>query len=168
MMYARDHNGLIKKYARLPNKLVEPGVNIVGGFDKLPESIHRQYGFYPLVQPQVGGNERLGELYFDEENEVFTYPVEQLSEYELAMKDWLYPEYSLRVTTSALMIDSYPSVAVWLQISRLPIIMSEDQQQITFYANEIKPQHQGLFDSLINTGGLVVEYRPELEQVGEG
>lgn len=85
------------------------------------------------------------------------------SEYELAMKDWPYPEYSLRVTTSALMIENYPHIALWLQISGLPIVMSEDQQHITFYANEIKPQHQELFDSLISSGGLVVENRPEDE-----
>jgi hypothetical protein len=46
------------------------------GFDKMSDELHTSEGFYPVVSPHYNPEyQELGELYFDEENEVFTYKV---------------------------------------------------------------------------------------------
>jgi hypothetical protein len=162
-MYAKQENTGIKVYGKLPNRYKSETMNVVGGFDKLPDAVHQQEGFYPLVQPTLGENEKLGSLYFDEENQVFTYQVESLSEYEIAMKDWDEPSYLIRVTAPSALLDQYPSIAVWFQLNDLPIKLSEDGSTIELFMNVIKPQHQGLFDALIQAGEIQIENRPEEE-----
>lgn len=163
-MWARIlEDNKIKVYPQLPNKYVEGGMNVAGGFANLPAEIHRQAGFYPIVEPELGENERLAEMYFDEQNEVFTYHVYQLSAYEIAMREWEAPEYSKRIVASSDLIDMYPSVAIWFQLNGLPMILNEDGTQVRLYLNEIKPQHQELFNILTQAGEIQLENRPEEE-----
>lgn len=162
-MWAKLENNMIRVYPQLPNKYVSGDLNVAGGFDKLTDEIHRQEGFFPLVEPAHGENEKLGVLFFDEENQVFTYPVIPLSEYEIAMRGWEAPEYSKRIIAPSDLIDQYPSVAIWFQLNGLPMFLSEDTTQARLYMNEIKPQHQELFDLLYQAGEIQIESRPEEE-----
>jgi len=78
-MKARIENNTIKIYGRLPSKYVTDTMNIAGGFDLLPTEIHEQEGFFDVVMPTFDGKlQRLGEIYFDQEKRVFTYPLEDI------------------------------------------------------------------------------------------
>lgn len=71
-MKAKDYNGTIKVYNRLPKSYG----NIIGGFDLLSDSELEEYGFYDVVVPTYDGRiKELGNIYFDSANSQFTYPV---------------------------------------------------------------------------------------------
>ena len=69
-MIAIQHEGAIKKFTALPKVWTDENgthLNITDG---------ASYGFYPVVTPATKQSEQLGDIYFDTNNEVFTYPVE--------------------------------------------------------------------------------------------
>ena len=69
-MIAIDLNGTIKTFSRLPKVWSDVNgthLNIIDG---------EAFGFYPVVIPSTRQSEQLGNIYFDADNEVFTYPVE--------------------------------------------------------------------------------------------
>ena len=69
-MIAIDLNGTIKTFSNLPKVWTDENgthLNITDG---------SSYGFYPVVIPSIKQSEELGDIYFDQANEVFTYPVE--------------------------------------------------------------------------------------------
>ena len=69
-MIAIQHEGTIKKFTALPKVWTDENgthLNITDG---------AAYGFYPVVTPATKQSEQLGDIYFDADNEVFTYPVE--------------------------------------------------------------------------------------------
>ncbi|MDX9703949.1 MAG: hypothetical protein RBU23_13035 [Candidatus Auribacterota bacterium] len=71
-----NESNQITVVSELPNKFG----NTVGGYNKLPESVHRADGWRDVVVPEYNPVlQRLGELYFDTENDVFTYPVINLT-----------------------------------------------------------------------------------------
>lgn len=71
-MKAIQINGAIKKYTSIPK---EWG-NIIAGFNLLSEAEWQEAGFYDVVTPSYNSNTQyLGDLEFDSENSVFTYPV---------------------------------------------------------------------------------------------
>lgn len=75
-MKARNENGAIKLYGNLPSKYKSENLNIAGGFHKLSTAIHEQEGFFDLIKPELDSYiQELGEVYFDTENSLFTYPV---------------------------------------------------------------------------------------------
>ena len=73
--------------ARIVNGKIQIGVPKIfngitgtypGGFDKQPDEILQKEGFYDVVKPEYDPfTQKLGEIYFDKESEVFTYPVEK-------------------------------------------------------------------------------------------
>jgi hypothetical protein len=73
--------------ARIVNDKIQIGVPKIfngitgtypGGFDKQSDEILKKEGFYDVVKPEYDPyTQKLGEMYFDQENEVFTYPLEQ-------------------------------------------------------------------------------------------
>ena len=72
-MKAISINGEIKVYDELPafwkNYL---------NFSQAPIELQQQEGFFDVVQPEYDLQlQELGELYFDEENNVFTYPINE-------------------------------------------------------------------------------------------
>lgn len=161
-MYAKIENGLVKVYVNIPNKYVSEDLNVAGGFDKLTPEIHMAQGFYPLVEPEYNrGVEKLVNLHFDEDNQIFTYNKQPLTAYEIAMIDWAHPEYEIRITAPAGLIDQYPSIALWMQLNNLPMNLSVDGENIILYMNEIKPQHQQLFNSLFLNHTITKEQKPE-------
>jgi hypothetical protein len=69
-MIAIQHEGAIKKFTALPKVWTDENgthLNITDG---------EAFGFYPVVMPSTKQSEQLGDIYFDDDNEVFTYPVE--------------------------------------------------------------------------------------------
>lgn len=71
-MKAKDYNGTIKVYNRVPKSYG----SIIGGFDLLSDSELEGYGFYDVVMPTYDGRiKELGDIYFDSANSRFTYPV---------------------------------------------------------------------------------------------
>lgn len=73
--------------ARIVNGKIQIGVPRIfngitgtypGGFDKQSDEILQKEGFYDVVKPEYDPfTQKLGEIYFDKESEVFTYPVEK-------------------------------------------------------------------------------------------
>lgn len=75
-MKARIENNQIRLYGSLPSKYSSDTLNIAGGFNNLPSEVHKQEGFYDVITPIWNPETQiLGEIYFDEVTEVFTYPV---------------------------------------------------------------------------------------------
>lgn len=72
-MKAIEINGEIKTYNSLPKSWG----NIIGGFDILSDEEAEFYGFYNVVIPEDYNEEIhiLSDIYFDSDNSVFTYPV---------------------------------------------------------------------------------------------
>lgn len=71
-MKAKDFNGQIKTWRKLPNVWEdENGVHL-----NFRKANHASFGFYDVVTPTYDSiSQRLGAIEFDSENEVFTYPV---------------------------------------------------------------------------------------------
>ena len=75
-MYAIDINGAIKTYNNLPKSWGK----IIGGFNTLLDEEVEEYGFYNVVTPDYNSSiQKLGNIYFDSDNEVFTYSVEDIT-----------------------------------------------------------------------------------------
>lgn len=71
-MKAKDYNGTIKVYNRVPKSYG----SIIGGFDLLSDIELSGYGFYNVVTPSYNSDtQELGEIYWDSANSQFTYPV---------------------------------------------------------------------------------------------
>jgi len=69
-MIAIDLNGTIKTFSRLPKVWSDENgthLNITDG---------QVFGFYSVVTPAINQSEELGNIYFDVDAEVFTYPVQ--------------------------------------------------------------------------------------------
>lgn len=64
-------NGIIKTYSSVPKTW---GKNI--GLQYASDSELEEIGFYDIVIPNTTGSQQLGDIYFDEGNDVFTYPIE--------------------------------------------------------------------------------------------
>jgi hypothetical protein len=64
-------NGTIKTYSSVP----KTWGNILG-VNYMSDEDLKGLGFYDVVTPSTKQSEELGDIYFDEANEVFTYPVE--------------------------------------------------------------------------------------------
>ena len=75
-MKALQINGSIKTYSRIP----KTWGNVIGGFDLLSDSDLQSYGFYNVVIPEYNSStQTLGDIEFDSENNVYTYPVQNLT-----------------------------------------------------------------------------------------
>ena len=75
-MKAVQINGSIKTYSRTP----KTWGNVIGGFDLLSDSDIQSYGFYNVVIPEYNSSiQTLGDIEFDSDNNVYTYPVQNLT-----------------------------------------------------------------------------------------
>jgi hypothetical protein len=82
-MKARIENGKIKKYSQLP----EYYKHWAGGFREEPTSVHEAEGFFDVVEPVIDYElQKRGDIYWDESNSVFTYPVIDKTAEELAQE----------------------------------------------------------------------------------
>ena len=75
-MKALQINGSIKTYSRIP----KVWGNVISGFDLLSDSDLQSYGFYDVVIPEYNSStQTLGDIEFDSDNNVYTYPVQNLT-----------------------------------------------------------------------------------------
>ena len=75
-MKAVQINGSIKIYSRTP----KTWGNVIGGFNLLSDSDLQSYGFYNVIIPEYNSStQKLSDIEFDSENNVYTYPVENLT-----------------------------------------------------------------------------------------
>ena len=75
-MKAVQINGSIKTYSRIP----KTWGTVIGWFDLLSDSDLQFYGFYDVVIPEYNSStQTLGDIEFDSENNVYTYPIENLT-----------------------------------------------------------------------------------------
>jgi len=78
-MKARIENEQVKVYGTLP-KDFKHYLN----FAQADEALLKSEGFYDVITPEYDTeSQRLGDIFFDEENEIFTYPVIDLSPAEI-------------------------------------------------------------------------------------
>ena len=157
-MKARSENNGIKVYPNLPNDWG----NILN-FQQADNETLEANGFFDLVTPEINqATQRLSELYFDEESNVFTYQVIEKTQaeidYEIAMVNWHHPEFEKRIVAPASLVNDYPAIGVHMWINKLPIEPSTDGNLLYLYMNLIRPEHQALVDSL--EGVLTIENRP--------
>jgi len=71
-MKAINLDGTIKTYNRTPKSWG----NVVGGFDTLSDSDLESYGFYDVDIPIITESQEFGDVEWDSDNSVFTYPVQ--------------------------------------------------------------------------------------------
>ena len=72
MKKAIEINGEIKVYNTLPKSWS----NVIGGFHLLSDEQLESYGFYDAIIPEHNNSvEELSAIYFDSDNEIFTYDV---------------------------------------------------------------------------------------------
>jgi len=70
-----EENGL-KFYPAMPKFYTTATVTYAGDFDKQPDSVHEAEGFYPVIYPTINPKlQKVGDLYFDATNKVFTYQI---------------------------------------------------------------------------------------------
>lgn len=69
-MYAIEEKGKVKFYSSIPKVY-----NNDFAFSLRSAEHHKSVGFYPVVQPTLLEGQKIGEVYFDEANEVYTYSV---------------------------------------------------------------------------------------------
>lgn len=104
-MKARNENGRIKFYSKLPSKYCSATLNIAGGFHLLPEEIHQAEGFFDVVVPEFDDKlQMLGELYFDQDSNIFTYPVTEKTFDLQELKDNLLSEFDVVLNEFAVII----------------------------------------------------------------
>ncbi len=58
---------------------------VVGGY-QFRTDLHEADGWRDVVQPTIGENQKRGSIYFDTDNDVFTYEVNDLTEQEIAQR----------------------------------------------------------------------------------
>tara|TARA_B100001059_G_scaffold215575_1_gene233190 strand:+ start:308 stop:766 length:459 start_codon:yes stop_codon:yes gene_type:complete len=74
-MKAIEINGTIKVYRKLPNSWK----GVMGNFNKLSDEEIKKYGFYNVVTPDYNSKaQELSDIFWDENNEVFTYTVNDI------------------------------------------------------------------------------------------
>lgn len=71
-MKAIQIDGVIKRFNTVPKSWG----NVMGGFNNLSETELQEYGFYDVIIPEYNSaTQYLGDLEWDADNSVFTYPV---------------------------------------------------------------------------------------------
>lgn len=70
-MKAKNENGIIKVYVNLPTAYG----NVLNGYELMTEK-HEADGFFDVFVPELQANEKKGAIYFDENINAFTYPIE--------------------------------------------------------------------------------------------
>jgi hypothetical protein len=74
-MKAIEINGIIKVYSKLPNSWK----GVMGNFSKLSDEEIKAYGFYDVVIPEYNiRSEKLSDIFWDENNKIFTYTVSDI------------------------------------------------------------------------------------------
>jgi hypothetical protein len=87
--------------------------------------------------------------------------VVDLTHYEIAMKDWQFPEYEFRITAPIqLVLDDFGvKMKGWFELKGLPVVATETTVQL--WCAEVQPQFQETVEGLVKQGVIQVDKRPE-------
>ncbi len=96
---------------------------------------------------------------FEENKYVQVWTVRELTETELAMRDWRYPQWVKRIVAplEMAMDDIGAKMFIWFQLNGFPIEKVDDTT-VHLYCNVILPQHQTIVDEL--SGVIHIEDTP--------
>jgi hypothetical protein len=67
----------------IPKFWIRPNGKHDHAYNTRSDEVHFEDGWRVEVRPQITENQRLGQLFFDEENDIWTYPVIDLTEEEI-------------------------------------------------------------------------------------
>jgi len=98
----------------------------------------------------------LDELTYTEAWQVVDY-----TEYEIAMKDWGYPEYDIRIIADIDLVLTDFGIAMkgWFELRGLPIVPRGDK--VHLYCKEIQERFKGAVDYYESEGQLTIENKPQ-------
>ena len=114
-MIANRINGTIKTFSKIP-KVFELKPNVFG-YDKLDTSVHYADGFRELLTPVLEVNQYLTTIYFDVDNDIYTYNIKTYTPEEIRLKenDDEYIKYQNRVAVGK---DRYLKLCGEFRVSR--------------------------------------------------
>ena len=152
MQKARNENGTIVVYSEQQMKQKFNRFQLANGSDvnlfyASAKEVLEEYGFFDVVIPTLMAGERLGAIYFDEAENVFAYPIEQIPPKTQAELD-AETQTALDNDSSAQIIQNHREngktqlIRIWDKIQRL-----KDNGQLT--ANQFRTVSEVLFDALI-------------------
>ena len=97
-MIANTINGTIRTFNSIP-KVFELKKNVMN-YNRLDADVHYEDGFRELVTPTLEANQYTTVLYFDTENDVYTYEVETYTDEEVRLQEneSEYSKYTQRVS----------------------------------------------------------------------
>ena len=131
-MKAIDINGKIKTYNELP----QSWEGVIGNFSMLSEDEIKNYGFYDVIIPDYDPRiEVKSEIYWDSENEVFTYDISDkvLSNTLQELKDIRITELKFVIHTKLTKTDWYITRKSERDIAIPADIISEREDIINLY-----------------------------------
>lgn len=144
-----NENNVIEVFSSLPN-VWKNHIN----FSSADASLYQSEGFYDVHEPSYNPTtQKLGAIFFDEEFEVFTYPVVDKTQaeidYEVAMAGWHYPDYAKRIKVPLADINTDPvlqgfvsQLLLWWTLNKLE--HHTDTEHAYFYCNFIYPAHESI------------------------
>ena len=121
--------------------------------------INNENQIYTLQIPEYNAStHKLGEIYFDEVNNLFTRYIIELTPVEIEQKKWHY-KYPKRLIAPRFLLNQYPSVTLQILIRNLPIVEDEINDVYILYMNQVAPEHQAVVDAA--QGYITIETYPE-------
>lgn len=143
-----NENDQIMVVSELPNRFA----NTIGGYNLLPSSAHRNDGWRDVIVPDYDHiMQRLGNLYYDEGSDVFTYPIIDL-EFDIAS------EKSAKIKQAKQQANALLSKTDWYVIREMerdesvPEEVSAERQSIVNRCNEI----ESIIDSMTEVREVLV------------
>ena len=146
------------------SKVFDPYYTVNGERTELPENIVELEIITPQ-RPQIDQNTHklVKDIQFDFERKTYTeqWLSVELSAYEIAMRDWLHPQHSIRVVadTDLVVTDFGLAIKAWCELHDLPIIRQGDKTHI--YCDHIREQFQPAVDAYIADGRITIENIPK-------
>jgi len=152
MKKARNENGNIVVYSEQQMKQKFNRFQLANGSDvnlfyASAKEVLEDYGFFDIVIPTLMAGEKLGSIYFDEAENVFAYPIEQIppktqEELDAEAQTALDSDSSAQIIQNHINNGQTQLRKIWNKIQRL-----KDNGQLT--PNQFRTVSEVLFDALI-------------------
>jgi predicted patatin/cPLA2 family phospholipase len=146
MMKARIKNNIVEIYNNLPHIYNGITGSYPGGFHLQKDEIHKKEGFFDLIIPTFDPvTQKLGDIYFDGENEIFIYPIEERT--DLPTIDVAKAQKIIELKSAVK--DLYHTVQWYLEMKRtegesIPQIIIDKLRSIKTKYEQIKTQINNL------------------------
>jgi len=127
-MKAKNENGTIKVYPNLPTRYE----NVLNGYELMTDK-HEADGFFDVFVPDLQANEKKGAIYFDENLNCFTYPIEEVIIIEPTSEELA--QQALQIETQKYIqrtqdgVNAYAALSAEFRLAKLNGILSEEQQK---------------------------------------